>query len=165
MPPTDLGVRPFMMREISSASKELLSLTAALGGHMVPSTLFRRWQLEQKRWSIHGETVVLTPSQAGFDLEVQRILSPFYFSELMTELASCIQQTQDTSNETHFTIRSPLREQLIYHVSTDQRLILLALRLVCFVFPREKLWDPRYVFKYYFQPTIAVSLRSITIND
>lgn len=141
------GLSPslFATPVLSSDSIELLALIASLGGHMIPDVLFLRFRGEQKRWTVHGEIGVLTPSDAGFGPHLQRILSPLHFPALMDELAPCIGQVmpQATSNDVYYTIKSPLKEQLAHRITSDQRLIILAIRLICFVFPRERLWEPQ----------------------
>lgn len=130
---------------LSSDSFELLALIASFGSHMIPDLLFLRFRGEQKRWTIHGEIGVLTPSEAGFDPIIQRILSPLHFPALMDELAPWVRQVTalGNSNDVYYTIISPLKEQLTHLIDNDQRRKILAIRLVCFVFPHERLWEPQ----------------------
>jgi hypothetical protein len=118
---------------------------AALGGHRIPGGIFQRFQREQKRWTNHGEIGILTPSEAGLDLQLQDIFLPPKFSLLTSELAPYIETEvlQNTSKEIYYSIRCPFKEQWTHWVANDQGLALLVLRLICFVFPRDRLWEPQ----------------------
>lgn len=140
------GLSPptFVTLGISSDSFELLALIATVGGHSIPDILFLRFREEQKRWTVHGEIDVLTPSGAIFDSHIQRILSPLHFPALMEELVPFLEQLMPgATNDVYYTIRSPWKEQFAHRVNSDRRLIILAIRLICFVFPRERLWEPQ----------------------
>lgn len=90
-----------------SDAYKLLALIAALGG-MIPETILQRLQREQKRWTVHGEIGVLTPSEAGLDSHLQKVISPYRVSEFMAELmTSSIQRGigWDTSTGVFYSIK------------------------------------------------------------
>jgi hypothetical protein len=132
------------MPETSPDSYKLLLIIAALGGDMVPlDAICRRLQSEQKRWTTHGEVDVLTPSEAGLDTHLQTITST-RISELMAELPFCItyQTPRNFRIERCYTIISPYREKITRHACMGHgEFVLQILRLICFVFPRERLWE------------------------
>lgn len=133
------------MPELSSDSLLLLALIAALGGVDIPNLIFERLGREQNRWTGDGEIGILTPSEAGLESQLQGSLSPLRFSQIMTELAPCIEKkvSESNPNEIWYSIRPPLKEQWIHLIENDQTLAVSALRLTCFIFPRERLWEPR----------------------
>ncbi|KAJ5472083.1 hypothetical protein N7539_008652 [Penicillium diatomitis] len=138
---------PFALPGLSSDSVELLSLIVSLGGHEIPELLFLRFRAEQKRWTSHGEIGIFSPSAAGFDPVLQRILSPSRFTALINELSSCVRQdkSRGTANDVYYTVISCLKGQFPNHIDNDHRRKILAIKLICFVFPRERLWEPRFL--------------------
>lgn len=124
----------------------VLSLIVALGGFRIPNLLFQRLSQEQRRWTESGEIRVIMPSDAGLESKYLEVLLPKVgFERLIAELGPCIitQEGSDNSQELYYTVRSPLKEEWTEVVKHDQELAIAALQLVCFSFPRERLWEPQ----------------------
>ena len=145
--------------ELSSDSYQLLLLVAVLGGDMVPlDVLCRRSQQAQKRWAMNGQAFDLIP-EAGLDDCIRHILPRS--SELMAELSSYVTERMSGG---FYSIGSPTREIWTQDASKNHEgLILQALRLICFVFPRERLWEQWYVRNSVYYPWTPSSTISVTI--
>lgn len=134
------------MEECSEDSTSLLSLLVALGGVNIPVLLFQRLRHEQRRWTEQGEITTIAPNQAGIDSHLLHILSEeSTLVQLVDELSPwiSIEETGDSSRQVYYSVKSPLREDWARHLKSTQEPGILALRLVCYVFPREKLWEPQ----------------------
>jgi hypothetical protein len=126
--------------------KMALSLLVSLGGSWIPELLFRRLSQEQRRWTKSGEVRVIISNDAGIQTKYLNVLSSkVEFERLIAELGPCIetQERNDSSQEIYYTVRSPLKEEWAQVIKHDQELAISALQLVCFSFPRERLWEPR----------------------
>lgn len=110
----------------------------------VPKLLFQRLSQPQKRWTKLGEIRVMMPSDAGLELKYLEVLLPTAkFERLIVELNPLIKEDWDDSKELCYTVTSPLKEEWTEIIRHNQELAIVALQLVCFIFPRERLWEPK----------------------
>ena len=130
--------------QLSADACDLLCFIDSLGGNSVPlHTIFRRLQVTQKRWSTDGEIKYLT----GIEANVHPSFQAMAFAQteqLVVELSSYLtsRTSRSSSKERLYTIASPLPEEVMERASIRlEASPLQALRLICFVFPRERLWE------------------------
>ncbi|KAJ6004685.1 hypothetical protein N7540_013054 [Penicillium herquei] len=139
----ECNIKSLAMLQASSEFQRLLLITAALGGNMVPLDLiFRRVQSDQKRWSANGEINVVTSSMVGLETSFG-IINPDQISSLMAEWSHVTHQKLLRSpDERYYTIPPPLKTSIKHLLcSDDDKILLQSLRLICFVLPRERLWE------------------------
>ena len=100
----------------------------------------------EMRWSEQGEIITITPAQAGIDPNLlHMVLGESALQELVDDLSPWmnIEEAGGGSQQVCYSVKSPLREKWTQCLEGTPELRVLALRLVCFVFPREKLWEPQ----------------------
>ena len=132
--------------KLNAMSSQAFSLFVALGGFRVPALLFQRLRHGQMRWSEQGEIITITPAQAGIDPNLlHMVLGESPLQELVDDLSPWmnIEEAGGRSQQVCYSVKSPLREKWTQRLEGTPELRVLALRLVCFVFPREKLWEPQ----------------------
>lgn len=138
-----------IMSQLSTPAVDLLKLLVVLGGDKIPKLLFKRVWTPQQRWKEDGESVTVS-----FDVSSSNRLHEFFkpgrLDDLIKELVSsswiCIDYC-DKGFELSYSIPQIPREQLIKQLGADSHRFwtLLAVELVCFVFPRDSILDERLV--------------------
>ncbi len=120
-------------------------LLHAMGGSQIPGLLLDRTLLPQRRWNASGMEIRVTALEAGLDQHLLDILSdtdrrmqgiePF----VKSNTTNC---SWALSLESHFQSRI---SQLL-SVQENEKWSIEALKWICFVFPRDQLWESQPSF-------------------
>lgn len=132
---------------LSDPASRLLNLLAVFGEDGVPQLLFERLRLPQRRWNEDGASIT-----ASFDVEsaslLNGLLEPECFDNLVKELVSFSWIRLNycgNGSELSYCITAEAREQFTRLLSSGgcHPWSILALKLVCHVFPRDPILDER----------------------
>lgn len=124
----------------------LLLLFYALGGSNIPALLLQRGGSVQLRWTEDGCERNLIPSEACLDPQLVGILTTSSrFAWAMDELSPTISSTPSSDGSIVYSLKKPLQVGLSTSLTDLMKMewTKKALGLICFVFPREQIWEPR----------------------
>ena len=133
------------MPQLSEPASHLLNLLAALGEEKIPNLLFERFWRPQWRWNEDGDSV-----STSFDADSANLLGgllePECFGNLVNELVSSswIRVNQcDEGSETSYLMTKAAHERVTQLLGMEgaHSWTILALKLVCHVFPRDPILD------------------------
>jgi hypothetical protein len=132
---------------LSAPALQLLNLLAAFGKNGVPQLLFERLRSPQRRWNEYGASI-----PASFDVESTGLLSGLSelkcFDELRRELVSFSWirlKYCENGSEMSYCITPAAHEMFPWLLSSENchPWSILALKVVCHVFPRDPILDQR----------------------
>ncbi|KAK0889498.1 hypothetical protein LTR02_015407 [Friedmanniomyces endolithicus] len=147
--PTFVGSADVQSSNTTPADVRTLSLLLhALNCSAIPILLFERGRRVQSRWMVTGCRAALTPQEVGIDQHLLEVLlSTERFDAALKELRPLALATTingkgvlSISSQLHATSSALFTDFQIRSKWTTE-----ALRFVSFVFPREPIWEPRYV--------------------
>ena len=120
----------------------LLLLFRALGGSEIPNLLFERGKSPQPRWSDGGFEVHVTPREGGLDQQLVDILSDSSrLNQAMQELDLAVKITTSTNRLKTYSLGSQIQVTQGLPDLEREEWTIRAFKWVCFVFPRDRVWE------------------------
>lgn len=123
----------------------LLLLFHALGGSEIPALLFNNGRNPQLRWMGDGAERRMTILEAGINRQLAAlIMFPGQFSRAMQELDLLIVSTLSSNGYRTYSLSIQVRSAIRTFIGRGEtKWIIKTLKLICFVVPRESIWEPR----------------------
>ena len=122
----------------------LLRLLSAFGRNAKPDILFEKGRNPQARWSENGRQSTLTLLSAGIDSRLAKLISRLDRTQrALQKLNSIIEFIPEPEGHQSYLLKEEARCQTFSEESERTEWAIEALRFVCFVFPREPMWDTR----------------------
>jgi len=120
----------------------MLLLLHALGGSRIPELIFERAQLPQPRWNDSGAFCNITAIEAGLDQQLLNILSD---TDQLIQSVEPFVESDITNDSRAYTLKSYLQTKISQTLNDQEhkRWNIKALKWICFVFPRDQLWESR----------------------
>jgi hypothetical protein len=122
-----------------------LALLIQALGNSVPRLLFDRFRLPQYRWNENGSKEIVSLEEIGLDSPPTAFLNDTArLSRALADLDYLIQIKNDSPTLQTYTLSNQFlnRLELFVHPSTRNLWNTTALRLLCFVIPRDQYWEP-----------------------
>ncbi|PVH90945.1 hypothetical protein DM02DRAFT_664503 [Periconia macrospinosa] len=121
----------------------LILLLHALGGSLIPESMFLRAQLPQPRWNNSGAECRLTGPEAGLDQPLVDILSD---RDRLLQTIRALEpfvKSSTTNGSRTFSLQSQFQSRISQFLNDQdkEKWSIKALKWVCFVFPRDELWE------------------------
>jgi hypothetical protein len=124
-----------------------LLLVNALGGSVIPELTLLRARLPQQRWNDSGMDQQVRALEAGLDQQLLDIVSD---TNRLNQILGLLVKLNPPDGCHTFSLESQLQGKISHFLSDEERAqwSMKALVLVCFVFPRDQLWEvqPSYAF-------------------